>query len=78
MHRTTIIFDLELEKRLKRKARQEGKTVTELIQAFIREGLNRNHLVPRKRKIKLPSFDMGLPMVDITDRDTLWDILDNE
>jgi hypothetical protein len=76
MHRTTIIFNPELEKRLKQKARREGKSVTELVQMFIREGLNRDRIAVRKRKIELSSFDMGLPLLDIADRDTLWDSLD--
>lgn len=76
MSRTTIILDDTLEKKLRETAKKEGKTLTEMIQSFIREGLSR--ALPRRRshKSSLPSFSMGRPAVDPADRSRLWDLLD--
>jgi len=78
MSRTTIILDPVLEKKLRETARKEGKTLTMMIQSFIREGLNR--MLPRRRtpKISLPAFSMGRPVVDPADRGRLWDLMDEK
>ncbi len=76
MHRTTVILDPSLEKKLRKKAKQEGKTLTEMIQTFIREGLNQAFSRKGLRRISLPAFSMGLPSVDPADRSRLWDLMD--
>lgn len=78
MHRTTIILDEGLERRLKKMARREGKTLTDLIQDFLRGGLNRIFPAKKRDRLNLPSFSMGEPLVDPADRGRLWDILDEK
>ena len=78
MARTTIILDDEIQKKLKKKALKEGKTVTELIKNYVRAGLNRQELRAKPKKISLPSFSMGEPLIDPADRSRLWDILDEK
>lgn len=76
MHRTTILLEPILFNRLRNKAAKEGKTLTKLIQHFLREGLNRSIKKISTKKVALPSFSMGKPKVDVNDRNQLWDIMD--
>ncbi|MBI2345955.1 MAG: hypothetical protein HYV03_03555 [Deltaproteobacteria bacterium] len=78
MHRTTIILAPGLEQRLKKRARREGRSLTDLIQAFLRAALNVPALKKTARRITLPSFAMGPPRVDPADRSRLWDIMDEK
>lgn len=76
MRRTTVILDPVLEKKLRETAKKQGKTLTEMIQSFVREGLSR--MLPRRKahKSSLPAFSMGRPSIDPADRSRLWDLLD--
>lgn len=76
MHRTTIILDPFLEKKLRQKAQQEGQTLTNLIQDFIRRGFSHETKKKIPKKIKLQSFSMGEMLVDPADRSRLWDLMD--
>ncbi len=78
MHRTTIFLDEELEKKLKKKARKEGQTLTNLIQNYVRAGLNRSEAAPKSKPLSLPAFSMGEATVDPADRSRLWDLLDEK
>jgi hypothetical protein len=73
--RTTIVIADELFKELKKRAAEEGRTLSEVSAETLRRGLRRD-AAPRPRRVKLRSFAMGKPAVDLADRNPLFDLLD--
>jgi hypothetical protein len=73
--RTTLIIDDQLFRELKRRAADEGRTLSDVTQEVLRRGLEERS-ARRARPPKLPSFAMGSPAVDLADRDRLFDLLD--
>ena len=68
--KTTLVIDDSVMDRLRREAARQGKTISELVEAALRLLLEPQ---PKPRRLpKLPSFDMGQPLVDIADRDALY------
>lgn len=75
--RTTLVIDDELFRELKRRAVEENRTLSDLTQEVLRRGLaSRPAGRASRRKVRLPSFAMGKPRVDLADRDQLYDVLD--
>lgn len=69
MKRTTIILDPALHAELKRRAANEGRTFTEILERALRSGLDAaSH--PRRTRVTLPSYDLGPYLVDPAARDT--------
>ena len=76
MSRTTLILDdIQLE-RLKDLARQQRRTMTDLINEFIAEGLASRTIAKPSRKLELPVFDMGHPRVNVADREALEAVME--
>lgn len=79
MKRTTIVLNQNLERRLKQRAHAQSTTMTALITAYIRDGLNRTTKEPAMTEpFVLPSFDMGAATVDPAERNRLWDLMDKQ
>ena len=74
--RTTLVIDDELFRELKRRAADEGRTLSEVTQEALRRGLLRTPARRRSQRERLPSFAMGKPAVDLADRGQLLDALD--
>ncbi len=74
--RTTLVIDDELFRELKKRAAAENRTLSEVTQEVLRRGLVGRKAAPRSPRVKLPSFAMGKPRVDLADRNQLLDILD--
>jgi plasmid stability protein len=74
--RTTLVIDDELFRQLKRQAAEEGRTLSEVTQEALRRGLAPREPRRRPKRVKLPSFHMGKPLVDLADRNQLYDVLD--
>jgi hypothetical protein len=77
MKRTTLILHERRLAELKRVAADRGQTVSSLVDEFLSEGLLRAR-APKRRGAFLPVFNMGEPMVDIADRDQLWEAMERE
>lgn len=73
MKATFLIPDL-VHRELKRYAAKRGATISEVATEMIRKGLA-NRSKPT-RLPPLPSFNMGRMLVDVADRDALYDVLD--
>jgi hypothetical protein len=73
--RTTLVIDDDLFRRLKRLAAQENRTLSEVTQEVLRRGL-RDLPKPRRGTVELPTFSLGRPLVDVADRDQLYEVLD--
>jgi len=74
--RTTLIIDDDLFRELKKRAAEERRTLSEVTQAALRRGLAAPKPRRRPTRVKLLSFSMGKPAVDLADRNELYDILD--
>ena len=57
MKRTTLILDAALLSELRRRAADEGRTLTEVVESALRAGLAPP--APRRARIQLPSYDLG-------------------
>lgn len=74
--RTTLVIDDALFRELKRRAAEENRTLSEVTQEALRRGLARPQRPRPTGRVRLPSFSMGRPRVDLADRDQLYDLLD--
>jgi hypothetical protein len=76
MARTTLLLDDTQMVRLKNLARAQGRTMTELINEFIAEGLAARTSPKSEQSLNLPAFDMGRPRVNLADREALEAIME--
>jgi len=66
--RTTLVLDDTQMRRLKNLARAQGRTMTQLINEFIAEGLAARASPKSEQSLNLPVFDMGRPRVNLADQ----------
>jgi hypothetical protein len=74
--RTTLVIADDLFRELKKRAAQEGRTLSDVTQEALRRGLGPAAPRRRTRRIKLPAFAMGKAAIDIADRNQLLELLD--
>lgn len=67
MKRTTLILDSGLYAELKRRAAEEGRTLTDVVERVLRLGLA-PPVQGRRGRIALPSYDLGPFLVSPADR----------
>ena len=75
--RTTLMLDRSRLMKLKRLAAQRGETLSSVVDDVLRLGLRYVIRTVGKRSRKrnpLPTFNMGLPYVDLNDRGQLFDL----
>jgi hypothetical protein len=74
--RTTLIIPDTVFRNLKRFAAKRGASISEVVTEMVRKGLAER---PKRAALPpLPSFNMGRPLVDVADRDALYDVLEAE
>ena len=74
--KTTLIIPDPVFRDLKRRAAERGTTLSELATELLHKGL-----AEKAKPIKLPplpSFDAGPPLVDVANRDALYELLEAE
>ena len=76
MARTTLILDDTQMERLKDLARAQRRTMTDLINEFIAEGLASRTTDKAINRFVLPVFRMGRPRVNLADREALEAIME--
>jgi hypothetical protein len=74
--KTTLIIPDPVLRDLKRHAAKRGTTMSELAAELLRKGLADRPKPPRLPP--LPSFNAGPLLVDVANRDALYDVLDAE
>ena len=74
--KTTLNVDDGVMARLKTQAAREGRTMSELFEAALRQFLQRRPV--RQKLPALPSFDGGQPRVNIANREALLDFMDQD
>jgi hypothetical protein len=75
--RTTLILDQQRLVELKKLAAVEQRTLSDLVDEFLRSGLEQRKN-PRRRRmpVVLPGFSMGRPRVHLADRDQLLELME--
>jgi hypothetical protein len=74
MKRTTMVLAPALFATLKRRAADEGRTLTEVVERLLRLGLQAS-AAARRGRVQLPSYDLGPYLVDPGDRRGLIEVL---
>lgn len=70
--KTTLNIDETVMARLRREAARRGTTMSELVEAALRSFLAQSRRKPEDLE-DLPSFDGGGALVDVSNRDLLYD-----
>lgn len=73
--KTTLVIDEGVMRRLKQEAARQGRTMSELVEAAVRVFLE-NAKKPQPEAPPLPCIDAGAPYVDLADRDSLYDAME--
>ena len=73
--KTTLNIDGTVMARLRREAARQGRTMSELVEAALRLLFARSRRRPELQP-ELPSFDSGGALVDIADRDALYQAME--
>jgi hypothetical protein len=76
MARITLLLDGTQMMRLKNLARAQGRTMTDLINEFIAEGLAVRAAPKSEQELSPPVFDMGRPRINLSDREALEAIME--
>ena len=74
MPRTTIDLDANVTRDLKRRAERERKSMGQVASEILARGLAEAPAEPPK--CEWISHDLGVPLIDLEDKDALWAILD--
>jgi len=77
MIRTTLILDEACLRGVRDLARREDRTMSEVVNTLLREGLQRRRRAPRVAELRLPAFSMGRPSVNLGDRNALEALMDS-
>lgn len=73
--KTTLNIDDTVMARLRREAARQNKTMSELVEAALRLLLQAKPARGKKKLPPLPSFDGGKPLVDVADRNALYEAM---
>ena len=72
--KTTLNIDDTVMQELRREAARSGRTMSELVEAGLRQLLQRRAESPDLEP--LPSFDSGGALVDVADREALYRVME--
>jgi ribbon-helix-helix CopG family protein len=65
--RTTLNLDDDVVRQVTAMARAEGRSISRVANALIRDGLRLRQTGPPHAPYEAPVFDSGAPLVDVTD-----------
>lgn len=74
--RTTLIIDDAIFRQLKKLAAEQDRTLSRVTQEVLQRGLSQTRAPARRKAVRLPAFSMGRPLVDLADRNQLYDAPD--
>lgn len=77
MPRTTLVLEDSLFKKMKKKAADEGRSVQALVNDLLRRALAQPESKPFRLKLRPWKAELR-PGVDISDRNSLFDVFDQE
>ena len=70
--RTTLVIPDPVYKRAKKAAREQGRTLSELVTESVEIQLARAGRSEKKKTYRIQPVEMGAPMVDLNDREALY------
>jgi hypothetical protein len=76
MARTTLDLDVTVTEELRRRARRERKSMGQVASEALARAFSEDRAEPPAFEWK--TYDMGLPLVDLEDKDALYRVLDEE
>jgi len=74
--KTTLQIDDTVMARLRREAAKQRRTMSELVDAALRLLFHEHKRAAKKKLRPLPRFHGGKPLVDIADRNALYDAME--
>ncbi|MBH0198198.1 MAG: ribbon-helix-helix protein, CopG family [Nitrospira sp.] len=74
--KTTLVIDDHIMKRLKVEAARQGRTISELVEAALRRLLESARETHPAKLPPLPSCKLGGALVDIADREALYQAME--
>lgn len=75
MNRTTVSLEAGMLRRLKEEAARKGKTLKDVLNEFLRLGLEAGlHRGQGRKGWHLPVFSLGKPLLDAADRQTFHNL----
>jgi hypothetical protein len=77
MKRTTLILEDACMEGVRELARRENRTISEVVNELLTDGLHRRRAGKRKRAFQLTTFSMGRPRVNLGDRNALEALMDS-
>ncbi|MHB8511827.1 MAG: hypothetical protein ACYDCC_06555 [Actinomycetota bacterium] len=77
--KTTLVINDRVLARLRDKANKEGTTISKLVESALRAFLDKKEKAGRDKEIPpLPSFKGGRFLVDVNDRESLYDSMQQD
>lgn len=76
--RTTIRLDDDLARALKEQAQREKLSFAKAVNRAIRQGLSKSKTKPTRKKFRQRTYNMGVPLVDLTKASALAAALEDE
>lgn len=76
--RTTLTLDPDVAAMLKKRVARGGVTMKEAVNDAMRRGLSAESNKPRKRYVLNPGPPSGGFLIDVNDKEALWEMLDRE
>lgn len=76
MARTTLDLDPSVSTELRRRAKREGKSMGQVASEALARAFGEDLIEPPRFEWR--THDMGLPLIDLEDKDALYRILDEE
>jgi len=73
--KTTLNIDDTVMNRLRREAARQGRTMSELVEAALRLLFHTSREIKKKKLPPLPTFNGGKELVDIADREALYNAM---
>lgn len=74
--KTTLNIDDQVMQRLREEAARQGRTMSELVEAGLRRLLDEFEEAPHRVHEPLPRWQSGGALVDVSDREALYDRID--
>lgn len=75
MARTTLVLDDACMKKLRKLAHEDQRTLSDLVNELLAEGVQRREQRAQQPPVEFPTFSMGRPKIDLADRDALEDAM---
>lgn len=74
--KTTLVLDDEVAARLRARARAQGVSMSSVVEDAVLRVLALEDQAPSSPPAALPSYHLGAPLVDVADREALYEVMD--